>query len=214
MLRRLLEQRRSISLYCVGIDLVTGLTAQQWAVTENVVTTLEPFEEITREVSAAQASISIVIPLVKTLMAFRQKEGSDAGIKTMKAALLEAVSSRFADIESNSIYTCVTLLDPRFKLCFFSERGRSDARAHLLLAANSIIDSANTVSPHDPSATSSSIRVLTSMSTATQYESSLWSCFDTIVEENPTTDRSASAEGNSINTEVAQYLSEPLQTRQ
>ena len=127
MLQCLLEHRPSISLYYVEIDSVIGLTAQQWTVPENVVATLATFEEITREISGAQTLISVVITLVKTLMAFLQKEDSDAGIRNMKAALFQAVSSRFADMESNSIYTCATVLDPRFKLSFFSKSDRSDA---------------------------------------------------------------------------------------
>jgi len=134
MLRHILEQRRSISLYCAEVESVSALTAQQWTITENAVALLQPFEEVTREVSSAQASISVVIPMLKLLAAVFQKDAGADGVKSMNVGLLEAVDSRFADVEENSLYSCATLLDPHFKQRFLSESGHSAARAHLLLA--------------------------------------------------------------------------------
>ena len=96
---------------------MSGLRAQQWTITENAVALLQPFEEVTREVSSAQAAISVVIPMLKSLAAVLQTGAGAVGVKSMNAGMLKAVNSRFADVEENSLHTCAcaTFLDPRFK---------------------------------------------------------------------------------------------------
>nr|KAI8743508.1 zinc finger BED domain-containing protein 4-like [Biomphalaria glabrata] len=79
MLKRLLEQRRAITLYCAENEKLSNLSPSQWSVGEKVAVLLQPFEEVTREVSAAAASISIVIPLVHVLKTFLQREAK-AGV--------------------------------------------------------------------------------------------------------------------------------------
>ncbi|KAK7004708.1 zinc finger BED domain-containing protein 4 [Biomphalaria glabrata] len=114
MLKRLLEQRRAITLYCAENETLSNLSPSQWSVGEKVAV-LQPFEEVTREVSAAAASISIVIPLVHVLKTFPLREGNDKGIKNMKSTLLECLNSRFENLDNNRLYSIATLLDPRFK---------------------------------------------------------------------------------------------------
>lgn len=211
MLRRILEQRRAVSLYCAEVESVSGLTAQQWTITENAVALLLPFEELTREVSSARASISVVLPMLKSLVAVLQKGGGEAGVISMKAALLEAVNSRFADVEANSLYSCATVLDPRFKQRFCSDTGRSAARAHLLLASTAVAPLADRSGSQQSSSTSANS---SDQPMENQTRSSLWNCFETIVHDTSTAAEGTSDEGTSVNAELDQYLSEPLVNRQ
>ena len=133
MLQRLLEQRRAITLYCAENDACTKLSASQWSVVENVTAVLEPFEEVTREVSSASASISCVIHLVRVLRSCLQKTGQDNRIKTMKTTLLNALHTRFDGIESNRLYSMATLLDARFKQRFLAEEACTEAKAGVIV---------------------------------------------------------------------------------
>ena len=48
------------------------------------------------------------------LKRFLGKEAeSDRGVMTTKSSLLEAVTTRFAEIETQPLYTLATIMDPR-----------------------------------------------------------------------------------------------------
>ena len=134
MLNRLVEQRRAVAVFCTEVASVTGPSANQWLLMENVVATLRPFEEITKEICRSDASVSVIIPTVKALSNLLKKEGCDSGIKTMKATLLEAVQSRFAKPSPTLIIS--TVLDPRFKLRCFEEAGDATVTAAIVAADN------------------------------------------------------------------------------
>ena len=91
-------------------------SANQWALMEKAVVVLSPFEELTREISAATASAADVIPAITVLKRhLSREESTDAGIKTMKRTLLEAVTERFDNVETETVYSIATLVDPRYK---------------------------------------------------------------------------------------------------
>lgn len=114
MLQSLVEQKRTISAYAAEYELPCTLTNNQWKLAENMMVLLAPFEELTQQISSSNASASDVIPSVKALIRFLEKtEDSDHGVKTSKSTLLEAVKRRFADIESQHLYSIATILDPR-----------------------------------------------------------------------------------------------------
>ena len=78
-------------------------SANQWALME-------------KAVSAATASAADVIPAITVLKRhLSREESTDAGIKTMKSTLLEAVTERFDYVETETIYSIATLVDPRYK---------------------------------------------------------------------------------------------------
>ena len=115
MLKSLLEQKRAPCNYAADYDdLPTLFTASQWKLVENVISLLEPFEELTKTTSKSSASAADVIPSVRALIRLLEKtQETDHGVETTKATLLEAVKRRFNDIESEELYTLATLLDPR-----------------------------------------------------------------------------------------------------
>ena len=78
-------------------------SANQWALME-------------KAVSAATASAADVIPAITVLKRhLSPEESTDAGIKTMKSTLLEVVTERFDHVETETIYSIATLVDPRYK---------------------------------------------------------------------------------------------------
>lgn len=57
-----------------------------------------------------------VIHLLAALKRLLNKEAeTDHGVKTAKSALLEAVSARFSQADSEHLYFIATVLDPRYK---------------------------------------------------------------------------------------------------
>lgn len=115
MLKSLLEQKRALCSYAADYDDLPPLfTGSQWKLVENVITLLEPFEELTNKISKATASAADVIPSVRALIRLLEKtQDTDHGVKTTKDTLLEAVKRRFSTIESEELYTLATILDPR-----------------------------------------------------------------------------------------------------
>ena len=55
----------------------------------------------------------------------------------MKASLMDALNTRFADIEDNHLCNVATLLDTQFKSRFLKEATASEAKAGVILAAAS-----------------------------------------------------------------------------
>ena len=116
MVQSLIEQKRPLCAYAADHDLPATLTANQWGLLEKTLAVLEPFEELTRELSSSSASAADVIPAVTVLRRLLHKETeADQGIKTMKSTLLDAVNSRFSTVEEEPLYSVATLLDPRYK---------------------------------------------------------------------------------------------------
>nr|KAI8768910.1 zinc finger BED domain-containing protein 4-like [Biomphalaria glabrata] len=210
MLKRLLEQRRAITLYCAENEKLSNLSPSQWSVGEKVSVLLKPFEEVTREVSAAAASISIVIPLVHVLKTFLQREGNDKGIKNMKSTLLECLNSRFENLDNNRLYSIATLLDPRFKSLVLNENACTEAKAGVLICATR---HQNPVTESVTQAHLFSEAVEPPTKKARLAESSLWDCFDELVaqeEASVPTVVKVQSQQDMINEELSKYLSEPL----
>ncbi|KAJ8912831.1 hypothetical protein NQ315_014414 [Exocentrus adspersus] len=80
---------------------------------------LRPFEEITKQISSSESIFSDVIPCITMLNRYLS-ETQVFGLGSMKTSLEEGLRNRFIDIENNKYYYIATILDPRFKLKFFS----------------------------------------------------------------------------------------------
>ncbi|KAM9788033.1 zinc finger BED domain-containing protein 4 [Syngnathus typhle] len=134
MIQSLLEQKRAVGAYVVDYDLPTTLTANQWALLERTSTVLEPFEELTRKMSSSTASTADVISAFNVLKRILTKEDeADAGIKTMRKTLRQAVKQRFDSVEDEPLYALATLLDPIYKDRYFtSETSTKHAKDALL----------------------------------------------------------------------------------
>ena len=92
---------------------------------KEVVELLQPFEEITRELSGEDyVSISMIIPLATSV------QHITAGSRDVSVRLGDQLCSqmrrRFLNIESNSLLASATLLDPRMKKLGFRDAGSSE----------------------------------------------------------------------------------------
>ena len=96
------------------------MTANQWKLASTLVTTLNRFEELTRQASSASESTSMVIPSVLMLQRSLQNHTDDQGIQTLTCTMLESLNRRFKEMESNKLLVLSTFLDPWFKAIFFS----------------------------------------------------------------------------------------------
>lgn len=85
LVESLLEQKRVLCAYVADHDLPMTLTANQWALLENIMA-MTPFEELTRKVSLCTADVIPAVTILKPIQA--KEDEADSGIKTMKTALL------------------------------------------------------------------------------------------------------------------------------
>ena len=99
----------------------TGITFTDadWTIMGKIERVLKPLEEATKLLSKHDASISMVIPFVTTLLEDLKDKPEDRGILTWKRALRDNIEMRFADIENIKDYTVATMLDSRYKYCLF-----------------------------------------------------------------------------------------------
>jgi len=85
MLDRLLEQKRAVTLFVAECDEKASkglsVTASQWTLAARVVKMLQPFDQLTREVSRADACFSMILPATQAILLYLQKDTSDEGIK-------------------------------------------------------------------------------------------------------------------------------------
>lgn len=107
-------------------------------------TALQPFEEITRNMSENNTSISSVIPLIHTLKHTLQTDGSkedtNEKFKSIIKCTIDQLNSRFGDVQSNNFFSIATYLDPRYKTIFFNEMIKEQIETELI----SLLDDAGT----------------------------------------------------------------------
>ena len=103
---------------------VQQLTGIQLDLTEKIVKQLGCIEEITKSVSTEAASTSLIIPFVQGVHLTLEKK-----IQTMKADMLVSLNRYYGNVETNTLLTVATHLDPHFKDKFFS---KSDTKTNTL----------------------------------------------------------------------------------
>lgn len=117
-----------LAAYGVHHALPTSLKVHQWALIENMLTILDPCEQLTRDISAATATAADVIPSIEALKCFLNKTiATDMGVKTSKSTLLQAVNQRFDHIHVEPLYYLATILNPRFKDRYFNQGTKRQA---------------------------------------------------------------------------------------
>lgn len=219
MLERLQDLKRSITIYCAdaGENLnFTSLTNNQWELLNSTLKLLRPFEEVTRTVSSTESIISDVIPIVAALKKKLSIDSDIYGVGTTKEALLENITRRFENIEKNEHYMIATVLDPRYKLAFFS-----DCNLIKQIVLNKIETSKNIERSNDMVASRLEREASSEdsegeddyepLSKVAKREESLWKCFDSIA--SATTSNSSLLKSDGTIEEFENYLREPLQER-
>lgn len=114
----------SLCLYACKHN-ISQLSPEEWLQLKKIVTILQPFEEITRNMSDNNTSISSVIPLIHTLKYTLNTEGSkqdtNEQFKSIIKCTVDQLNSKFGDLHSNNFFAIATYLDPRYKTKFFNE---------------------------------------------------------------------------------------------
>ena len=137
MMQSLVEQKRTLGAYAADFELPATLTANQWGILENMITLLAPFEQLTREISSAEASAAGVIPAVVALTQLLSRPSdTDRGVQTAKRTLLEAISKRFNGVQREALFSVATMLDARYKDRYFDLEEKSSVRDLLLKVLN------------------------------------------------------------------------------
>ncbi|KAL3067487.1 hypothetical protein OYC64_017253 [Pagothenia borchgrevinki] len=177
MLQSILEQKRALSVYAADYSLPATLTANQWTLMEKTAEVLAPFEELTRDVSRPTASAADVIPAITALKRVLSREKTtDQGVRTMKSTLLEAVETRFAEVEEEPLYSIATLVDPRYKDRFFTKSDNLRLATDNLILEVAKIERAASEEPEEAEPMRKTPRQ--------EASSSLGSALDEILEEN------------------------------
>jgi len=139
MLERMTEQKEAVwvSLASLKPD-ITPLTPEEFKVIEEMLRVLVPFYQATRELSEEKrVSGSKVIPLMRMIHIDLQHQATTV-TKTAAQQLAENLRKRLLEVicnmESLSVMTLATLLDPRFKtVAFVSPQKAGDAVKRLKL---------------------------------------------------------------------------------
>lgn len=127
MLERALTLKREILLYTAEHDLPL-ISVNEWDTVEKLIRVLQPFYEITKQVSSEYSTLGDVIPHVIALKRYLSKSASDVGIITTKRELLSALENRLLstsdglNILNERNYVLTTFLDPRYKLKFMKDK--------------------------------------------------------------------------------------------
>ncbi|KAJ3608020.1 hypothetical protein NHX12_025070 [Muraenolepis orangiensis] len=206
MLKSLHEQKRALGAYVADFDLPDTFSASQWGLIENMLSLLEPFEELTQKISKASTSAADVIPSVMALKRFLGKEvASDHGVKTSKATLLEAVSRRFAEMEKEPLYSLATIIDPRYKDRLFSNEVKAEVKGRLL---DQLVE--QQIQPPDQAPGASAASDTDEPVEKVPRVGSVSSMLDEIMEEaGPEPQAHGDDNAAAVQSQVALYLSEP-----
>ncbi|KAL0851503.1 hypothetical protein ABMA28_007294 [Loxostege sticticalis] len=135
MKERMIKIQDSLCLYACKHNILQ-LSPEEWLQLKKLVTILQPFEEITRNMSDSNTSISSVIPLIHTLKHTLQIEDSkpdtNEKFKGIIQCAIDQLNSRFADVQSNNLFAIATYLDPRYKTKFFNEVVKEQVETKLI----------------------------------------------------------------------------------
>ncbi|CAF4878353.1 unnamed protein product [Pieris macdunnoughi] len=178
MMSRILKLKDSLVLYS-GMHAIPILTADEWLDLKKCITVLMPFEEITKELSSATATIASVIPLIytlkNTLETEKNKEDTSDNFNLMITKMIQDINVRFQDIQNNKLYTIATYLDPRYKLKFFTEITKEQVQSEIL----EILGCSKT--SHDEGSSSPKIARNELATTSSSHQSHIQSCLAEIL---------------------------------
>ncbi|XP_064072747.1 zinc finger BED domain-containing protein 4-like [Vanessa tameamea] len=135
-LRRLLEQRVSVQTCLPRINCRVELTTEEWILMEEVVNILRYFEEATKSISKATATLPDAIPIINSLRKLLDNMSSHSTERQnisqsqkLASDLLLALNERFEGLENEEIYSLATTLDPRYKTRTFQLQSTTSTTA-------------------------------------------------------------------------------------
>ncbi|XP_034529155.1 zinc finger BED domain-containing protein 1-like [Notolabrus celidotus] len=133
MLQRLVELREPVGAALAGLQHdLAFFTSDEFNIVTGCLALLSPFYDATVELSAEEnVSASKIVPLLKMLEQMLQEEvikPAPAVVVQMGEQLIRLLRERLYTLQSMSIMSLATLLDPRFKVIgFFSQTKAAEA---------------------------------------------------------------------------------------
>ncbi|KAM4018541.1 deformed epidermal autoregulatory factor 1 homolog isoform 2-T2 [Anomaloglossus baeobatrachus] len=207
MLKRVLESKDAI-IYTLAIISapVETLNQEEWKEVGEACAVLEPFEQVTVEISAERyVTSSKMLILCRGLQRVTSQRQTDGTVTTSKVtelatSLIASMDRRFQKMEYNILLSESTILDPRFKkLAFNDSRAVDEALKRITAAAANCSFSGETALSGDQGSEATSLEV-------DQQESSVWRLFD----ERATGDTARRNPTAAAIIEVRGYVEEPL----
>ncbi|KAM9726418.1 E3 SUMO-protein ligase ZBED1-like isoform 2-T2 [Menidia menidia] len=200
MLERLFQQKEPVAaaLTTLKTDIIP-LTSQDYEIIEESLPVLFPFFQATSELSEEKrVSISKVIPLMNMLhhaVLTKMANIKNDVARLLSENLLRRVKEQVTNIESLSVMTMATLLDPRFKtLGFLSQSKAQEAVRRLKAECSTLIASNEGVQLQESG----------DAGEGASRSCELWSLLDTTVDQKR---HSSNATADAI-VEVERYLAE------
>ncbi|CAG4988532.1 unnamed protein product [Parnassius apollo] len=124
-MERFSKLKDSLVLY-LSANPIAIISPEDWMNVLKFVQLMKPFEEITRNLSNSEVSISSVIPLIQVLMTTIQQEetkpDTSEQFQNFTRRLRDELNSsaRFGELSKDYKYTIAKYLDPRYKSNFFT----------------------------------------------------------------------------------------------
>lgn len=196
MMTSLLQQKRALAAYAVDFDLPAFLTPNQWTLIVNMLTILDPCEQLTKDISSGTAIAADVIPSIEALKRLLNRTvATGHGIKTSKSTLLQAIEQRFSHIYTEALFFLATVLDPRYKDCYFDQATKREATEALKNKVRCAVSAENVEEPKEKK----------TKTTDDNNNVSLLTMYEEILQENNTKDVNQSQ----TDQQIQAYLSEP-----
>lgn len=194
---------------------MTCLNNEELEILTKAVTVLEPFEEVTREMSAEKlTSVSKIIPIVRGLQDYMHSS-EDMEIQQLYRTfplgreLQHQMTCRFQLMEGNFFLGAATMLDPRFKKVTFADH------TNVKKIEDRLITRLREIQESPMSATNTQEHPLSSefSQTATgKPRKTIWAKFDAKVEKISLVSSAQSSTGSHI--EMRRYMEESLIPRE
>lgn len=204
MLKRVLESREAIISTIAIMNAPVDIPNQnEWDIIKEACTVLEPFQQVTVEISAESYVTASKIILCRGLQTITNHHQISELITTEKVAelvttLSSSMERRFHRMEYNAVLSDTSILDPRFKKLAFNESTAvDDAVQRLTTAAARCNPRSEPASP--PSG--QDLRV-----NPEPHTSTVWSFFD----ERASGDNERRNPSTDAVLEVRSYLEEPI----
>jgi hypothetical protein len=128
MLERAFTLKQPLQIYTANHD-VPVLSLNEWNLCEKILRILQPFFEITKQVSSEKSTLGDVIRHVVALDRYLSKHGHDSGVQTTKTEIRNALRQRLLSCLPNKLnvkddknYVITTVVDPRYKLKFLNNK--------------------------------------------------------------------------------------------
>lgn len=137
MMERFSKLKDSLVLY-LSANPIAIISPEDWMNIQKYVQLMQPFEEITRNLSSSQISISSVIPLIQVALTTLQQEEAkpttSEQVINFTTKLRDELNSsvRFGNLVEDDKYTIATYLDPRYKSHFFTSVVAEQVESKLL----------------------------------------------------------------------------------